>query len=151
MYLRGTIRVAQATFNASTTYNLYAGTAPAHQQIAITGFGIYGGLNTAGGPGLLEFCTATSSGSTSGGGSVVTPVSLVQEIATTFQSTWITQPGTAPTSIVAYESREVNPQGGVSELWSQNDWYVVKGGGFWVMQFTPQATTTYCAWLRIAE
>lgn len=148
MYLRGTVRIAQATFNGSTTYNLYCCAAPAHQQIAVTGFGIYGGYNNAGTPGLLEFCTASSQGTS---GTTVTPIPLVQSITTTFQSSWITQPSGAPGTIAPFESRLVNPQTGISELWAQNDWYVIAGGGFFVVQFTPAQTTTYCMWLRIAE
>jgi len=148
MYLRGTARIAQASFTAGTTYNLLCCAAPAHQQVAVTGFGLYGTSNAAATPGLLEFATASSQGTS---GTTVTPTSLVQAITTTFQSSWITQPSGAPGSIVPFESREVNPQGGISELWSQNDWYVIKDGGFFIVQWTPQFTGNYCAWMRIAE
>jgi hypothetical protein len=148
MNLYGVLNLPATSLTASTTYNLACGTAPAHQKIAITGFGYYGAYNAAGTPGLLQMCTATSGGSS---GTTITPAPLDQIDTTTFQSTWLSYPSGAPSAIAGYDSRYVNPQLGLTELWSENDWYIIKGGGFWVLQFTPAVTVSYAGWIRICE
>ena len=148
MNLRGVINIPSASLNSGTTYNILCGAAPAHQQIAITGFSFGGTFNEAATPGLLQFCTSASQGTS---GTTFTPLPLVQQDTTTFQSTWIGTPSGAPSTIVALDSRVVNPQLSITELWGANDWYVIKGGGFFVVQFTPQQTTNYAGWFRILE
>ena len=148
MNLYGVLNLPETSLTAATTYNVACGTAPAHQKIAITGFGYYGAYNAAGTPGLLHFCRATSGGSS---GTTITPLPTDDSDATTFQSTWLGYPGTPPSSITILDSREVNPQLGLTELWDEKNWYVMKGGGFWLLQFIPQVTVAYSGWLRICE
>lgn len=148
MNLYGVLNLPATSLTATTVYNVACGTAPAHQKIAITGFGWYGAYNAAGTPGLLSFCTATSGGSS---GTTITPLPLDESDATTFQSTWLGYPSSAPSSIVIADSRYVNPQLGLTELWDERNWIVFKGGGFWLLQFTPAVTVSYAGWLRICE
>jgi len=148
MNLRGFCNFAQVSLTSGTTYNILVGSAPAQQRIAVTGFGIFGAYNAAATPGLLQFAKATSAGS---GATTVTPLPLEPECTETFQSTWGTQPSGAPSGIVAFDSREVNPQLGLTEYFPQGDEIFIKGGGFFVLQFTPQVTTNYSGWLRINE
>jgi hypothetical protein len=146
--LKGVLNFAQISLTSGTTYNVFCGTAPSNQRIAITGFGFFGTLNAAGTPGLLQFCDATSGGS---GGTTLTPRPLEPECTETFQSTWLSLPSTAPTSIVGKDSREVNPQMGLTEYFPMGDEWMLKGGGFFVLQFVCQATGNYSGWLRINE
>jgi hypothetical protein len=147
MNLRGELNIAPASLTASTTYNLLCGESPAHQQIAITGFGYYGSASAAGASGLLQFATAANQGSS---GTTITP-GLLSGLAVTFQSSWISTPSTAPGTIVPYASRYVNPQTGLFEFWGSNDWFLMAPSTFWILQFTPGASGTYGGWLRIAE
>jgi hypothetical protein len=146
--LRGFVNIAQGSLTSGTTYNLLVGAAPAQQRVAVTGFGIFGAYNAAATPGLLQFAKAASAGS---GGTAVTPLPLEPECTETFQSTWATQPSSAPSSIVVFDSREVNPQLGLTEYFPLGDEIYIKGGGFFVIQFTPQVTCNYSGWIRINE
>lgn len=148
MYLRGKIHFPSASLTSGTTYNIFCGAAPSNQRIAIEGFGWYGQANAAQTPGVLAMCTASSQGSA---GTSLTPKPLDQDTAETFQSTWISQPGTPPSSIVEIDERMVNPQIGLSEYFPGQLAYVIKGGGFFVVQFTPQWTGNYNGWLLLAE
>ncbi len=148
MNLRCVVNIPQASLNSGTTYNLACLAAPANQRIAITGFGLYGGYNAAATSGLLQFATATNQGSS---GTAMTVKPLDNDDTETPQSSWITQPGTPPSSIVPVDSRLVNPQLGLTELWDADNYIIVKGGGFYVVQFTPAQTTNYAGWLRICE
>jgi hypothetical protein len=145
---RGYVNFAEASLTSGTTYNILAGTAPANQRILIEAFELYGKANAAQTPGLVQFCRATSGGS---GGTAVTPTSQEQIVAATFQSTWITQPGTPPTGIVAYDSRELNPQLGLLVYFPQGQERYLEYGKFIVIQFTPQFTGTYSGFLQIVE
>ena len=149
MNLRGLINIASASLTASTTYNLVVCAAPSNQRIAITGFGFYGAYNAAATPGLLQFCKAANAGSSPT--ATLTPFPLDPECTETFQSTWTTTPSTPPGTIVAADSRYVNPQLGLTELWDDSNFIMIKGGGFFVLQFTPGQTTNYTGWLRINE
>ena len=146
--LRGRVNIPQASLTSGTTYNLLVGAAPTNQRVVIEGFGLYGTANAAGTPGLLQFCRATSAGTSS---TAVTPKPVEEECTETFQSTWGTQPTGAPTGISAVDSREVNPQFGLSENWLGGMEMTMKGGGFWVLQFTPQVTGNYSGWVQIQE
>jgi hypothetical protein len=148
MYLRGKIYFPSASLTSGTTYNIFCGAAPANQRIAIEGFGWYGAANAAQTPGLLSFARATSQGTT---GTTITPGAGDQDTAETFQSSWISQPSGAPSGISVLDERMVNPQIGLSEYFPGQLAYVMKGGGFFVMQFTPQWTGNYTGWLLIAE
>ncbi len=148
MNLRGAVNIPSASLTASTTYNLACGAAPANQRIAITGFGFFGTFNAAGTAGLLQFARASSQGSS---GTGLTTYPLDQDTTETFQSTWIGTPSTPPSSIVPFDSRFINPQLGLTELWGPDDYVYLKGGGFFVVQFTPAQTCNYGGWLRINE
>ena len=149
MRLFGEIQIAPASLTASTTYNLACLAAPTNQRVGITGFGFFGNYNAAGTPGLLSFCTASSQGSS---GTSLTPYPYLDpETSYTFQSSWLATPSSAPSSIVARASRYVNPQLGLTEFWDQDNWYICKGAGFLVVQFTPGQTATYGGWLRFGE
>ena len=146
--LGGKVNIAQGSLTATTTYNLLVGAAPAQQRVKIRGFAIYGAAGSAQTPGLLQFCKASSAGS---GGTSVTPLPDEPECTETFQSTWATQPSSAPSSIVAIDSREVNPQTGLEVYFPQGQEVYMKGGGFFVIQFTPQWTGNYSGFLSIEE
>ncbi len=149
MLLRGQLNLPGGSLTSGTTYNLCCGTAPANQRIAVTGFGFFGAYNAAATPGLLQFGKATSGGVA---GTAIVPLPLDPECTETFQSTWLNATGgTAPTSITVFDSRYVNPQLGLTELWDERNYIMIKGGGFFVLQFTPQQTTTYGGWVRIIE
>ena len=146
--LGGQVNIAQVSLTSGTTYNLLVGSAPTNQRIKIRGVEIYGAAGTAQTPGLLQFCKASSAGS---GGTSVTPLPDEPECTETFQSTWSTQPSSAPSSIVGIDSREVNPQTGVPIYFPQGQERYIKGGGFFVLQFTPQWTGNYSGFLSIEE
>lgn len=146
--LGGQVNIAQASLTSGTTYNLLTGAAPANQRIKIRGFAIYGAAGSAQTPGLLSFCKAASAGT---GGTAVTPLPDEPECTETFQSTWINQPSGAPSSIVTIDSREINPQTGIEAYLPQGQERWIKGGGFWVLQFTPQWTGNYSGFLSIEE
>lgn len=148
MYLRGKVYYASASLTSGTTYNIFCGAAPANQRIAIEGFGWFGAANAAQTPGLLSFCWASSQGSS---GTSLTPQPTDKDTAETFQSTWLATPSSAPTGITVIDERMVNPQIGLSEYFPGQLAYVMKGGGFFVMQFTPQWTGNYAGWLLIGE
>jgi hypothetical protein len=148
MNLRGVVNIASATLTSGTTYNLACCAAPANQRIAITGFGYFGGFNAAGAAGFLHFARATSQGSS---GTTLTPLPLEDDEAETFQSSWLATPSSAPSAITILDTRFINPQLGLTELWGPDDYVMLKGGGFFVMQFIPQQTTNYGGWIRICE
>ena len=144
------VNIPQASLTSGTTYNLLAGTAPANQRIRIRGIKFFGTANSAQTPGLLQFCTASSGGS---GGSTITPKGRDQlgETTETPQSTWLNAPSSAPSGIVAFNSAEVNPQSGIYESYPDPEGYFIKGGGYFVLQFTPQYTGNYAGTLTIEE
>jgi hypothetical protein len=146
--LLGKVNVAQGSLTSGTTYNLIWGTAPTNQRVKIRGFGFYGAYNTNGTPGLLQFCKSSSGGS---GGTAVTPLPNEPECTETFQSSWINQPSTAPSSIVAIDSREINPQLGIEIFFPQGQEDYMKGGGFGGFQLTPGATTSHAGVVHIEE
>ena len=148
MNLRGMVNIAEASLTSGTTYNLLCCAAPSNQRIAIIGYKFFGKYNAAATPGLLQFCKAASQGSS---GTTVTPLPKEPECTETFQSSWIATPSTPPSTIVAMTTEEVNPQLGVSDYVPLGEEIYVKGGGFFVLQFTPQVTTTYGGWLSINE
>ncbi len=148
MNLRGVVNIPGATLTAGTTYNVACGVAPADQRIAITGFGFFGTYNAAATAGLLQFCDAGTQGS---GGTTLTIKHVIKDQTTPFQSSWIGMPSTAPSTIVPNDTRYVNAQLGLTELWGPDDWIEIGGGGFFIVQFTPQQTATYGGWLRINE
>jgi hypothetical protein len=148
MNLRCVVNIPQASLNSGTTYNIACGSAPSNQRIAVSGFGYFGGFNAAATPGLWQFARASSQGSS---GTALTIKTLDDDDTETPQSSWITQPSTPPSSIVVIDSRYVNPQLGLTELWDADNYIEIKGGGFFVVQFTPQQTTNYAGWLRIIE
>ena len=142
------VNIPSTSLNAGTTYNLLAGTAPANQRIRIRGLEMYGTANSAQTPGLVQFATATSGGS---GGTTITPKPREGENNETPQSTWLNLPSTAPTGISAYNSSGVNPQIGLIKSFPDPEGYFIKGGGYWVLQFTPQYTGNYYGMLEIEE
>lgn len=146
-YLRGKVRFASQTLTASTTYNVFCGTAPTNQKIAIEGFGWFGAANAAQTPGILSFCRAASAGSA---GTTLTPLPLDDQNTETFQSTWLSLPGTAPTSIAPIDERLINPQVG-AEVYLLAVPYIMRGAGFFVVQFTPGWTGNYDGFLLINE
>ena len=148
MYLRGKIHFASASLTSGTTYNIFCGSAPANQRIAIEGFGWFGGANAAQMPGVLAMCRASSQGSS---GTSLTPRTLDEDDTETFQSSWISQPGTPPSSIVEIDERMVNPQIGLESYFPGQLAYIMKGGGFFVVQFTPQWSGNYNGWLLLGE
>jgi hypothetical protein len=149
MNLRGKIRLVQASLTSGTTYYLFVIAAPAQQRIAIEAFGIFGNANAANTPGLLQFCSATSAGTSPT--STLTPHPLEPECTETFQATYTYNPTGAPSAITVIDDRSVNPQLGITEYLPQGQEYFVKGGGFFVVQFVPQWTGNYNGWLQINE
>jgi hypothetical protein len=149
MNLRGKVRFPQTSLTAGTTYYLYVGTAPANQRIALEAYGIYGAAASAQTPGVLQFCTAASAGTTP---TVLTPHPLEPECTETFQSVWGYNPtGSAPSTIVPFDDRSVNPQLGLTEYFPQGQEIFIKGGGFLVIQFIPGYTGNYNGWIQINE
>jgi hypothetical protein len=73
------------------------------------------------------------------------------ECTETFQGTYTYNPGTPPASIVVIDDRSVNPQLGLTEYFPQGQEYFIKGGGFFVVQFTPQWTGNYNGWFGVNE
>lgn len=148
MYLRGKVRFSQQTLTSGTTYNIFCVAAPANQRVAIEGIGVFGYANAAQTPGLVSMCTATSQGST---GTSLTPKSIDGDDSETFQSSWLSLPSTPPSSIAVIDDRGVNPQIGLEVYFPGQLAYMVKGGGFFVVQFTPAWTGSYSAWVMIGE
>ena len=148
MNLRGVILLTQTSLTGGTTYNLACCAAPSNQEIALTGFGYFGYYNAAGTPGKLTFNYASNQGSS---GTALTPAPLIQQDTTTFRSSWISYPSAGPSITTQLDERAINPQLGLTELWSERDWIVVKAGGFFIVQFIPQQTVNYGGWLRILE
>lgn len=142
------VNIPQTSLTSGTTYNLLAATAPANQRIRIRGLKFFGAAPSAQTPGLLQFCSAASGGS---GGTAITPKPREGENTETPQSTWQNLPTTAPSSIVAYNSAEVNPQVGLIDTYPDPEGYFIKGGTYWVLQFTPQWTGNYSGTLVIEE
>jgi hypothetical protein len=146
--LGGKANIAAGSLTASTTYNIIVASAPTNQRVRLRGLAYYGAYNTNGTPGLLQYCKAASAGS---GGTSVTPLPSEPECTETFQSTWATQPSSAPSSIVAIDTREVNPQLGVEVYFPQGQEDIMKGGGFNLFQFTPGTTSTYGGFVPFEE
>lgn len=147
MNLRGKVYFPSTSLTASTTYNIFVGSAPANQRIAVEAFGFYGNANAAQTPGVLSFCRATGAGT---GGSSATPLPIDEDDTETFQSTWNTG-ATSPTGVSIIDERMVNPQIGLSEYFPGQLSYVLKGSGIFVLQFTPGFTCNYNGWILIAE
>lgn len=148
MNLRGKVRFTQQSLTSGTTYNVFCGAAPSNQVIAIEAVGFFGYANAAQTPGLLTMCKASSQGSS---GTTLTPMSTKGDYGETFQSSWISLPSTPPSSIVGIDDRGVNPQTGIADYFPGQLAYEIKGGGFFVVQFTPQWTGNYSGWLLIGE
>lgn len=148
MNLRGKIYFPSTSLTSGTTYQVWCGAAPANQRVSIEGFGFYGAANAAQTPGVLTFNRATSQGSS---GTTRTPVALNQDQAETFQSTWISTPATPAGGLTEIDERMVNPQIGLSEYFPGPLAYEIKGGGFFVVTFTPQWTGNHNGWLLLSE
>ncbi len=142
------VNIPSTTLTSGTTYNLLAGTAPANQRIRIRGLELYGTANSAQTPGLVQFASATAGGT---GGTAITPKAREGENTEIPQSTWLNLPATAPTGIVAYNSAGVNPQIGLIKSFPDPEGYFIKGGTYFVLQFTPQYTGQYYGTLEIEE
>lgn len=146
--LIGEVPLAPLSVSSGTTYTLWSGTAPTNQRISICGYGVFQNYNTNGTPGLLTFNFATGAGSS---GTSVTPVSLDQDDAETFRSTWITNPTSAPTGLTNIRNAYINPQVSVPEYFPLYNEIVLKATGILVVQYTPQVSGSVSGWLRIEE
>lgn len=148
MNLRGKVNFPRQSLTATTTYNIICLAAPANQRVAVEGIAMFGEANSAQTPGLLALCKAASQGAT---GTALTPYPIDQDMTETFQTSIISLPSTAPSTIVVLDDRGVNPQIGITEYFPGTFAYQVKGGGFFVVQFTPQWTGNYWGWLLFGE
>lgn len=149
MNLRGKLRFPQTSLTSGTTYYLWVLAAPANQRIAIEGFSLYGAAPSAQAPGVLQFCRATSAGTSPG--ATLTPHPLEEECTETYQGTYTYNPSGAPSGITIVDDRSVNPQLGLCEYFPLGLELMVKGGGFFVVQFIPAWTGNYNGWLLINE
>jgi len=149
--LRGTFFFPKTSLTAGTTYNLFCLAAPAHQRVVVEGIWVYGDYNTAGTCGPVYTCRASSQGSIGVSGSALTAYPVDEDDTETFQTTCYSLPGTAPSSIVPFGGRMVNPQLGVDQYWIPAHQRIIKGGGFFVVQFVPGSAANYLAELQFVE
>lgn len=148
--LTGEIPLPELAISAGSTYWLWGVQAPAHQRILVPAWFVGQNYNTNGTPGLLGFYWATSLGT---GGTSATPQTIDQDTTETFQSTCVTNipNATPPAGTSLIREVYINPQVSVPEYLPLHEEFALKGGGFFVVKFQPQASGNVAGWLRIQE
>ncbi len=126
--LNGQAAIPSTSLTAATLTYIATVTAPANQRIKITGFHVgFNGTTNSNTPVLVEWGFCTSAGSS---GTSITPHAIEQDAAETFQSTWTSFQGTAPSGPTIVNYRFVHPQLSTEIYVPMGREFIVKGGGF---------------------